>query len=130
VADLVKPASAVVKQTETVQAMLAKQPRRPRRVVYVLDANGELLASLDPRVILTDVERRDVDPRSSVIAVSTPARAMLTPDLSLTAALDVFLREKATVLPVIAGQWRTTFLGEVYRHDLLLALQDRLAGKR
>jgi len=65
-----------------------------------------------------------------VTTVATAVRAVLTPDLSLAAALDVFLREKATVLPVVAGQWRTTLLGEVSRHDLLLALQDRLAGKR
>jgi CIC family chloride channel protein len=130
VADLVKPAAGVVQQAETVGAMLGKQPARPQRVVYVIDGNGELVASLDPRVILADVKRRDIDPESPVIAVSTPAQAMLTPDLSLTAALEIFLREKATALPVISGQWRTTLLGEVSRHDLLLALQDRLAGKR
>lgn len=42
------------------------------------------------------------------------------------AALDAFLREQATVLPVTPGQWRNTLLGEVSRHDVLLAIQDRL----
>jgi len=41
-------------------------------------------------------------------------------------ALDGFLREQATVLPVTPGQWRNTLLGEVSRHDVLLAIQDRL----
>src|SRR5208282_495261 len=43
VADLVKPAAGVVQQTDTVRAMLEKQPRRPQRIVYVVDGNGELI---------------------------------------------------------------------------------------
>jgi hypothetical protein len=29
-------------------------------------------------------------------------------------------------LPVTTGQWRSTLVGEVARHDVLLAIQDRL----
>lgn len=32
----------------------------------------------------------------------------------------------APVLPVTLGQWRNTLIGEVSRHDVLLAVQDRL----
>jgi CIC family chloride channel protein len=130
VADLVKPAAAVVHGAETVGAMLGKLPPRLPRAAYVVAADGELVAWLDPRVIRADLRRGDVQRGAGVTTVATAVRAVLTPDLSLAAALDVFLREKATVLPVVAGQWRTTLLGEVSRHDLLLALQDRLAGKR
>jgi hypothetical protein len=31
-----------------------------------------------------------------------------------------------TVLPVTPDQWRNTLLGEVSRHDVLLAIQDQL----
>jgi CBS domain len=50
----------------------------------------------------------------------------LTPDMPLSTALESFLREQATVLPVTPDQWRNTLLGEVARRDLLLAIQDRM----
>jgi hypothetical protein len=31
---------------------------------------------------------------------------------------------------VISGRWRAKLLGVISRHDLLLALQDRLSDKR
>lgn len=130
VGDLIRPVAAVAQRTETVDMMLGGLATRLPRIVYVVDRAGELVASLDPRVIRADLKRGDITLDTPIMSVSTATRAVLTPDLSLAAALDVFLREKATVLPVIAGQWRTTLLGEVSRHDLLLALQDRLAGKR
>jgi CBS domain-containing protein len=54
----------------------------------------------------------------------------LTPDLSLTAALELFLRDNVSTLPVVSGRWRAKLLGVVARHDLLLALQDRMSDKR
>jgi len=62
----------------------------------------------------------------TVAAIATPVSLALTPDMPLCTALDAFLREQATVLPVTPGQWRNTLLGEVSRHDVLLAIQDRL----
>jgi hypothetical protein len=47
--------------------------------------------------------------------------------MPLCEALDGFLRERATVLPVTADRWRGALLGEVARSDVLLAVQDRLA---
>jgi hypothetical protein len=46
----------------------------------------------------------------------------------LGVALEGFLREQATVLPVTSGQWENKLLGEVLRHDVLLAIRDRLAA--
>jgi hypothetical protein len=48
------------------------------------------------------------------------------PDMPLTTALEAFLREQTTILPVTPGQWRNTLLGEVSRSDVMLAIQDRL----
>jgi hypothetical protein len=62
----------------------------------------------------------------AVGSVARPVEFALPPDMSLTAALEGFLREQATVLPVTPGQWRNTLLGEVARSDVLLAIQDRL----
>ncbi len=129
VSDLIKPAAAVAGDADTVAMVLEKMPRRPVRRVYLVNRDHELVASLDPSEVRARVKKRELDPGTLAINVSSPAKTVLTPDQSLTGALELFLREKATVLPVTAGQWRTTLLGEVARHDLLLALQERIAGK-
>jgi CBS domain-containing protein len=58
--------------------------------------------------------------------VAHPVTFALTPEMSLCAALDGFLREQATVLPVTPDRWRNSLIGEVSRRDVLLAIQDRL----
>lgn len=126
---LVKPAAAVVSEQTSVRQMLDGLPRRPVQAVYVVDASYQLLAALDPRRVLADVREKRVDPDRPVGSLATPVPFVLTPEMSLTGALDGFLREQSKVLPVTSGQWHTTLLGEVSRHDLLLALQDRIGGK-
>ncbi len=127
IADLIRPAAAIVQETTTVQDMLRNLPRRPVRAVYVINADRELVASVDPRQVFTEMKQGAIDPRTPVQAVASPMRNTLTPEMSLTAALELFLRENETVLPVISGAWRTTLLGEISRHDLLLAVQDRMS---
>ena len=129
IADLIKPARAVVGEATNVREMLQNLPPPPVRAVYIVNEDRELMASLDPRVVFAQVQRREIDPHTPVLSLSTPMQTTLTPDLSLTAALELFLREKATALPVTSGPWRTRLLGEVLRHDLLLALQDRMSDK-
>ncbi len=130
VGDLLKPVDAIASDMDSVGYILGNLPRRPARRVYLVNKDQELVASLDPAALRARIKSRELDPNTPAIDVSMPAKTVLTPDQSLTAALEIFLREKATVLPVTAGQWRTTLLGEVSRHDLLLALQDRIAGKQ
>jgi CIC family chloride channel protein len=130
IGNLVKPAGWVVDEATPVQQMLENLPRRPIRAVYIVNHDRELVASVDPRLILKRARQREIDPQASVLSVATPMHTSLTPDMSLTAALEHFLRENVTALPVTAGPWRTTLLGEVLRHDLLLAVQDRLSDKR
>jgi CIC family chloride channel protein len=125
---LVKPAAAVVTQDMTVRQMLDGLPKRPVQTVYVVDEDRQLLAAAVPREILARVSNGEIDPDGSVGSVAVPIPFVLTPDMTLGAALDGFVRQRATVLPVTAGHWRTTLLGEVSRHDLLLALQDHIAG--
>lgn len=130
VADLIRPAAAVVKETTTVEDMLRNLPRRPVRAVYIVNDQGELSASIDPRKAFADMKQGLVNPYARVQTVSTPMHTTLTPDMSLTAALELFLRDNETVLPVISGPWRTTLLGEIARHDLMLAVQDRMTEAR
>ena len=127
---LVKPPAAVVSDTVTVRDMLDGLPRRPVQTVYVVDEKGQLVAALDPREVLARVKAGEADPDGKVGKLGVPIPYVLTPEMSLAAALDGFLREQVKVLPVTAGQWHMTLLGEVSRHDLLLAVQDRISGKR
>jgi len=122
---LIKPASAVVSEELTVQQLFAQLPKRPVSRVYVTDGD-DLVAWLDPRELLEGVKQGKIPADASVASVSSPVSFTLTPDMSLSAALEGFLREQVAVLPVTLGQWRNTLIGEVSRHDLLLAVQDRL----
>lgn len=125
VESLVKSAAATVAATTTLQEMFARLPKRPVHRVYVLDGD-DLVAWLDPRQLLAQVRKRQLEGDMPVASVATPVSFAVTPDMPLCTALDAFLREQATVLPVTPGQWRNTLLGEVSRHDVLLAIQDRL----
>jgi CIC family chloride channel protein len=122
---IIKPAAAVVASDLTVQQLFAQLPKRPVTRVYVTEGD-ELVAWLDPRQLLDDVKKARVPADASVASVAKPVSFTLSPDMSLSAALEGFLREQVAVLPVTPGQWRSTLLGEVSRHDLLLAVQDRL----
>jgi CIC family chloride channel protein len=128
VAALLKPAGAVVAQTSTVARMFAELPRRPLERAYVTDG-GELVGWLDLRELLAQTRRGQVDGAATVAAVMRPVTQTLTDDLSLGAALDVFLRARANVLPVTGGEWRNNLLGEISRQDVLLAMQDRMVSE-
>ncbi|MBS0581039.1 MAG: ClcB-like voltage-gated chloride channel protein [Proteobacteria bacterium] len=125
VSSLVKPAVSIVKPSATLREMFAQLPRRPVGRVYIVERD-EIVAWLDPRQILKRVRSRQLDGETPVAEVAESVTCALAPEMPLGVALDVFLREHATVLPVTAGQWRNTLLGEVSRHDVLLAIRDRL----
>ncbi len=122
---LVKPAAAVVPDTMPLGEVFERLPKRPLERVFVVKG-GDLVAWLNPREVLEKVHHSELDGSLPVSAVAKPVEFALAPDMSLTAALEAFLREQATVLPVTPGQWRNTLLGEVARSDVMLAIQDRL----
>jgi CIC family chloride channel protein len=122
---LVKPAAAVVPDTMPLGEVFERLPKRPLERVFVVKG-GELVAWLNPREVLEKVHHSELDGSLPVSAVAKPVEFALAPDMPLTAALEAFLREQATVLPVTPGQWRNTLLGEVARSDVMLAIQDRL----
>jgi CIC family chloride channel protein len=122
---LVKPAAAVVADTATLAQVFEQLPKRPLERVFVVQGD-ELIAWLNPRQVLEQLQQSKLEGSLPVGSVAKPVEFALSPDMSLTAALEGFLREQATVLPVTPGQWRNTLLGEVARSDVLLAIQDRL----
>jgi CIC family chloride channel protein len=125
VAALIKPAAAVFSCSMSLKEMFERLPRRPLERAYVTDG-AELVGWLDLRGLLSALRAGTVDGAAKVESVARPANLVLTEDLPLGAALDVFLRARANVLPVIGGQWRNNLLGEISRQDVLLAMQDRM----
>lgn len=122
---LIKPATATVPTGTSLKAMFEQLPKRPAERVYVVDAE-QLLAWLDPRELVERLNQREISVDIPVDEVAHPIKFVLTPDMSLCTALDGFLQEQTTMLPVTPDQWRNTLLGEVARRDVLLAVQDRL----
>jgi CIC family chloride channel protein len=125
VAALIKPAAAVVARNMTLKEMFEKLPRRPLERAYVTDGD-ELVGWLDLRELLAATRAGKLDGSVALDSVTQPATLVLTQDLSLGAALDVFLKARANSLPVIGGEWRNNLLGEISRQDVLLAMQDRM----
>jgi CIC family chloride channel protein len=122
---LVKPAAAVVPDSLTLGEVFDQLPKRPLERVFVVKGD-ELVSWLNPRDVLAKLHQSELDAGLPVTAVAKPVELALAPDMPLTTALEAFLREQATVLPVTPGQWRNTLLGEVSRSDVMLAIQDRL----
>jgi CIC family chloride channel protein len=125
VESLVKPAVAVMPSGTSLQTMFEQLPKRPLERVYVVDGD-DLVSWLDPRIAFELLNREEIQPSATVDELARPVVFSLTPEMALCAALDGFLQEQATVLPVTPDQWRNTLLGEVSRRDVLLAVQDRL----
>ena len=125
VEQLVKPPTAVVSGKTALADIFDQLPKRSLRRVYVTSGD-DLVAWFDSRKVLERLQKGEIDWGLAAEAVSLPVHFALTPDMPLWEALDGFLREQATSLPVTPGQWRHTLLGEVSRSDVLLAIQDRL----
>jgi len=121
---LVKPAGATVDGDTSLGAMFAHLPARPLERVYVTEGE-DLVGWLDLRQLVPQFSSKRLDASAPVRSVSTPVTETLTSDMSLGTALDCFLQAGANVLPVTSGQWSNNLLGEVYRRDVVLAVQDR-----
>ncbi len=122
---LVKPVAVVVPRDTPLSEVFNRISRRTLRRVYVTDGD-DLVAWFRPRELLERLQKGEIGWDVPVGAIAQPVNETLTPDMSLTEALDGFLREKVRTLPVTPGQWRHTLLGEVSRDDVLLAIRDRL----
>ncbi|MFI4914152.1 MAG: ClcB-like voltage-gated chloride channel protein [Steroidobacterales bacterium] len=130
VAALMRPPVQVLQRDQTVGAALAAIPHNPRGPAYVIDLQNQLVGALDVanlRHRLRAGELADSTPIAAVMQIAPPA---LSAQAHLGDALEVFLAHRCKRLPVVSGQWSPVVLGEVSRHDLLLALQDRMAERR
>jgi chloride channel protein, CIC family len=130
IAALVKPPPAVVRRGTSLQDVLNQLPKRPVQAVYVVNEDNELVAWADPHRLFNQVKAQGLSPATNIETLSEPATLSLRADMPLGEALDVFMRADALTLPVTSGQWHAQLVGEVSRHDLLLAVQDRMSDSR
>ncbi|HEX2585237.1 MAG TPA: ClcB-like voltage-gated chloride channel protein [Steroidobacteraceae bacterium] len=127
---LIKPCSAIVHRGTSLQQVLNTLPKRAVDAIYVVNEDNELVAWVDPHKLINDVGGSGVSVVQDIDALATPVPLSLQTGMSLGAALDVFLRsDDVLTLPVIANAWHSTLVGQVSRHDLLLAVQDQIASR-
>jgi CIC family chloride channel protein len=124
---LIKPCAAVVRRGTSLRQVLNELPKRPVDAVYVVNDDNELIAWANPHRLFSEVKDGRLSADADIDTVTDPATLSLRADMPLGVALDVFLRSDVLTLPVTSGSWQATLLGQVSRHDLLLAIQDQLA---
>jgi len=123
---LVRPVPARTSPDAPVRVVLDRLGPTPPERIYLVEGQV-LVAWLDARAAMERLMRAELNPETPVRLCAQPVSFALQPQMSLGAALDGFLKESASVLPVTSGQWANTLVGEVSRHDLLLAIQDQLS---
>jgi len=126
---LIRPPALVLQRDERLAAALEPLPARGDYTVYVVDSQNQLVGQLAARELRRPTRSQPADPHHTVAAIMHPAPPVLIPEMLLGDALDVFIAHHCKELPVVSGHWSPVLLGEVWRHDLLLALQDRMAER-
>jgi CIC family chloride channel protein len=126
---LVRPPALVLQREEPLRSALERAPARAGYRAYVVDAEQQLVGELDPASWRRPLRDGAFGQGTSVGQCMQAAPPVLTPDMLLGDALDVFIAHRCKRLPVVAGHWSPVLLGEVSRHDLLLALQDRMTER-
>src|SRR5208283_3103888 len=109
---LVRPPTLVLKREEPLRTALARVPVRGGYRAYVVDAERQLVGELDPASLKRPLRAGAFEQDASVAQCMQPAPAMLTPEMLLGDALDVFIAHHCKRLPVVAGHWSPVLLGE------------------
>lgn len=96
---------------------------------YVVDSEKQLVGQIDLTVLAQQPGTELMPATYTVGQAMVPPTATLTAEMLLGDALDVFIAHRCKRLPVVSGHWSPVLLGEVSRHDVLLALQDRMTER-
>ncbi|MGH8141894.1 MAG: CBS domain-containing protein, partial [Steroidobacteraceae bacterium] len=118
-----------VQRDELIGALIDRLPPRLAGSIYVMDSQNQLIGEIDVND-LHRLAKGEPSGRIGTIAhVMRSAPPVLTPEMLLGDALDVFIANHCKRLPVVSGHWSPVLIGEVLRHDLLLALQERISER-
>jgi chloride channel protein, CIC family len=126
---LIRPPAWLLRRDEPLGAVLERSPARNGPLAYVVDEDKLLVGQLDLAALPHSSREPGLQLATTVGQVMQPPPPMLTPEMLLGDALDVFIAHHCKRLPVVSGYWSPVLLGEVSRHDVLLALQDRMTEK-
>jgi chloride channel protein, CIC family len=126
---LTRPPVITIERDEPISSVMERLPARASGNAYVVDSQHQLVGTVD-LAALKGIARQPARNRYLTVApLMHRAPPILTPDMLLGDALDVFVANRCKVLPVVSGHWSPVLVGEVSRHDLLLALQDRISER-
>jgi CIC family chloride channel protein len=126
---LIRPPAMVLQRDERLAVALQRLPPRGDYTIYVVDAQNQLVGMVTSQELRRQTRVQGADAHLTVAVLMRAAPPVLIPEMLLGDALDVFIAQHCKELPVVSGHWSPVLLGEVWRHDLLLALQDRLAER-
>jgi CIC family chloride channel protein len=126
---LVRPPALVVQRDEPLAGVRERLAPRGDYSVYVVDSQHQLVGQLFTQDLRREGRVQPTDPHITVGVIMQAAPPVLVPEMLLGDALDVFIANRCKQLPVVSGHWSPVLLGEVLRHDLLLALQERIAER-
>ena len=126
---LIRPSASLLQRDQPFGAALEEALARGGGLAYVVDSEKQLVGQLDPALLAREAGTKSLAPSLTVGQAMEPPPPMLTPEMLLGDALDVFIAHRCKRLPVVSGHWSPVLLGEVSRHDVLLALQDRMTER-
>ncbi|MEA3122405.1 MAG: chloride channel protein family [Paraburkholderia sp.] len=117
--ELIQPAETIVPLTASVQEMARVFLEYPVKYLYVTDNHGCFRGVVALKDITSDLlEKRDTSLRMAADYLH-PEFAMLTPDMSISVALQHFLAFQGERLPVVASIDAPKLMGAVYKTALL-----------
>jgi CIC family chloride channel protein len=126
---LIRPPPSVLLRDQSLSSALEENIARGNPRAYVVDGDKQLVGQLDPASLARELRSQALSPAVTVGQFMEAAPPMLTPEMLLGDALDVFIAHRCKRLPVVSGHWSPVLLGDVARHDVLLALQDRMTER-
>ena len=126
---LIRPPALVLQRDQRLAGSLESLPPRGDYTVYIVDSQNQLVGQVAAQELRRQSRLQATDPHLTVAVLMQPAPPVLIPEMLLGDALDAFIAHRSKALPVVSGLWSPVLLGEVWRHDLLLALQDRMAER-
>ncbi|WP_198387514.1 ClcB-like voltage-gated chloride channel protein [Burkholderia ubonensis] len=127
--ELIQPAQTVVPLTASVADMTRVFLEYPVKYLYVTDDAGRFRGAVALKDITCDLlDKRDTSDKTAAHYAHTPF-PLLTPDMPLGTALELFMGFQGERLPVIESIAEPTLAGVVYKTSLLDAYR-RMTGER
>ncbi|WP_198390515.1 ClcB-like voltage-gated chloride channel protein [Burkholderia ubonensis] len=127
--ELIQPAQTVVPLTSSVADMTRVFLEYPVKYLYVTDDAGRFRGAVALKDITCDLlDKRDTTDKTAAHYAHTPF-PLLTPDMPLGTALELFMGFQGERLPVIESVAEPTLAGVVYKTSLLDAYR-RMTGER